>query len=1088
MINWKSLISKYGKQEAAHKFEEIALAYVKDVYPQYSWYPTKRTRDGNKDAQRKEVYFGIDDSYDVWEEAKFKSEKPLRRQDIDPTVLSGLLQGNVRLIIFVTNASLPDNLLDRAVLGARIRGIKVSCVLADQLESWLTLHPDVYEKYWGRRRKQVGAQEKIIWIHKASFSDIVSTDFRAFDVRTVMCVENIYLLTVSISSNIRATGKLQFTVDFPFIPVLHPNYDDPEHLNIENGLSTFALLLKAVSPFSGGVNLQFEIAGALYSRVTAEVEIVTGQPERITYSQQLQITSKIAGCIRAISTESTGNLISLFASSGMGKSFILKSLHQEFGLRRDMTIVSFESNPDSLTNYLLLCQIVLFLYYGNIFWLWREWTPAEREQKKTIAIQNNTRELFDDATLSQLFDGCFDAGVAKITIENLAKKKGKGNAPTQAKEALAGKLLLIDDFQYLNQLQADFLYTILAFLSGAHNNCVIVVAATKHRFSDEDAEKRFLSLTPNSFELNGLTPSDMAETLGAYFSLSPKSLIGIAPHILAPSPLLTCELLRALIAELGKAPNDTFQMVKAYSASKNQALILKNRFAGLNKQYYLLDIIYRFKKGIPSALLKNCGVFDERPVAADLALLSAHGLVCDRGQMIAPYHDYYVLSYLQLRQDEFYNDLTGRFLHYLLEHPNEAKMLDTDQILSMLISCGKQYQVFYEAKVKAKIRYYMGATQFGAALHYCAYYYKLVKEKEAKSLEREDFKYIFHYAYCLVHCGDRDLANELLTMIYKTADSTIPEKYSAGAELLSQRFWEANLDGTIEDSRYIQSGAAAMLKLPSLCKEDRAKLEHAYSTCFNRRMVILLLQDRYDDAQAVYAERLNLLSDEYGGDEFCSRSATLIMDYARGLSFLKPKTAEHLLSIALKFFQRQPRYHYRRILLCQVDLLVLRCVNEDASAFWSMDALVSDLRQGGFYSEYFKALLKRCACCLVYLSQQSKGLPVHKAEDPPGGAAYAKRAQEVIASAMLDCDLQPAERDAFLFNNLKAYFSICEGEKERAVSFLRQAEEYIQNGGESYRQIILHNIKNVATISRIAWGTSTTTFDPNTFFLDCRFW
>ena len=90
MNDWKYLIAKYGSAETPHKFEEIALSYVQDIYPQYTWYPTRKTRDGNKDAQRKEVYWGKDNSFDVWEEAKFKeSGRALRRQDIDPTFLSG---------------------------------------------------------------------------------------------------------------------------------------------------------------------------------------------------------------------------------------------------------------------------------------------------------------------------------------------------------------------------------------------------------------------------------------------------------------------------------------------------------------------------------------------------------------------------------------------------------------------------------------------------------------------------------------------------------------------------------------------------------------------------------------------------------------------------------------------------------------------------------------------------------------------------------------------------------------------------------------------------------------------------------------
>ena len=49
MINWKLLYDKFGRLNAAKKFEDLALDYVCDVYNEYTWKPTQRTRDGNRD-------------------------------------------------------------------------------------------------------------------------------------------------------------------------------------------------------------------------------------------------------------------------------------------------------------------------------------------------------------------------------------------------------------------------------------------------------------------------------------------------------------------------------------------------------------------------------------------------------------------------------------------------------------------------------------------------------------------------------------------------------------------------------------------------------------------------------------------------------------------------------------------------------------------------------------------------------------------------------------------------------------------------------------------------------------------------------
>lgn len=1088
MIDWKYLITKYGSTETPHKFEEIALAYVQDLYPQYTWYPTGKTRDGNKDAQRKEVYWGEDNSFDVWEEAKFKeSGRALRRQDIDPTILSGLIQGNVRLIVFVTNTRVPDELLDRAILGARIKGMKVSCVLADQLESWLILNPSIYAKYWDDHAIEHQATAEVVWVQNVSFFDMVSNDFRSFSARKVMLIGDIYLLTVSISSNIKANARLSTTDDFPFEIVKHPNYDDPDHLSLECGLSTFALILKAKCAFSGGVNLQFKINGRQYSRVTQEIEIVAGFPVKVVYAQQFQIINKIKSFIDMLPDGTAGSLITIYAGSGMGKSFMLKSIYETFCLKRDMTIVSFESDRNALTNYLLLCRIVLFLCYGNIFWDRSSWSHKELDRQKTLAIQKNTRDLFDDASLGSLFDGCFDAGIAKNVVEQLTKRRRKTHSLIHTRAALAGKILLLDDFQYLNKLQAEFVYRVIEDLDLYQSDCVMIISATKERFSDRQAETRFMKLSPNAFELNGLTHNDMAETLGVYFQLSPMALRRAAIKILSPSPLLTCELLRTLREEVGESSDNIFHIICAYSASKGQTQILKNRFAGLQNQYYLLDILYRFKKGISKKILINFRGFGNRPVQADLTLLFAKNLIIFQDGLIFPYHDYYIRSYTQLRKTRYFNALTGQFLSYLLNIPDYAELFDPDHILSMLIECGKKYLQMYEKKIKELIHHYMQATQFGAALHYCSCYYRIVEGRTPDTYTREEFYYLFSYAYCLVHCGDQVLANQLLEMIYTFANEDVPEKYSAGAELLNQHFWALKPAGMIESSLLIQSGAAHMLQSKHRSGYDMSRVEQAYDVCFNRRMVTYLLLDQWENGRITYAQRLKILSEKFQGDDFRSNSATLIMDYARGISFSAPKRAQHLFKTALDFFSCRAENHYRRILLCKMDYLVSRCVNGDVEAFWDMEPLIGDLLQGGFSSEYFKAVLKRCACRAVFLSQETSNSTL-EVSPLPAGILRRDDDMEEISNALLESGLQPNERDSFLLYNLTAYFLIRDGKSEKAAKYLQKVDFYVRQAGNSYRKIVRHNLRHIDKISRIIWCTKDTPFASDTFLLDCRFW
>ncbi|MFR1599539.1 MAG: hypothetical protein ACLSUR_17195, partial [Coprobacillus cateniformis] len=153
-INWEILIKKFGLNEATTKFEQLSLYYVQDTYREYNWILTQETHDNNRDIHLKE-YEDYEkkksedkpDFSDKWAEAKYKKNSvSLRKKDLDPTILSGLIDGEVELIIFITNGNIPTSLLYRNMIGADIKNIKISYVIGRQLEDWLYLNPQIYFK------------------------------------------------------------------------------------------------------------------------------------------------------------------------------------------------------------------------------------------------------------------------------------------------------------------------------------------------------------------------------------------------------------------------------------------------------------------------------------------------------------------------------------------------------------------------------------------------------------------------------------------------------------------------------------------------------------------------------------------------------------------------------------------------------------------------------------------------------------------------------------------------------------------------------------------------------------------------------
>ena len=141
IIKWNKLydICEGNNKLSGTKFEEIVLIYLKEYYPQYSWESTKSSWDNNRDF----VSLVLEN---IWAEAKYKKDcSALKKQDIDPTMMSGLLDGNVEIIFFITNGYLPPTIMERIKQASNMCFFNIICITRVQLEYWLILRPDIYK-------------------------------------------------------------------------------------------------------------------------------------------------------------------------------------------------------------------------------------------------------------------------------------------------------------------------------------------------------------------------------------------------------------------------------------------------------------------------------------------------------------------------------------------------------------------------------------------------------------------------------------------------------------------------------------------------------------------------------------------------------------------------------------------------------------------------------------------------------------------------------------------------------------------------------------------------------------------------------
>ena len=134
-------------------FEELAVEFVNDRFPMLDWQPTKRTRDGNKDAVAIIVGYHnpICNEAQWWMEAKYSTTcETITRYRLDATIVSSILHGNVNRVIFVTNIqiSAKTKMDIRKALLSSMNCRDVEYYTRFSLEEWLIQHPNICKKYF----------------------------------------------------------------------------------------------------------------------------------------------------------------------------------------------------------------------------------------------------------------------------------------------------------------------------------------------------------------------------------------------------------------------------------------------------------------------------------------------------------------------------------------------------------------------------------------------------------------------------------------------------------------------------------------------------------------------------------------------------------------------------------------------------------------------------------------------------------------------------------------------------------------------------------------------------------------------------
>ena len=1076
MIEWEKLVDKYGKQLISSRFEQLALEYVKDVYSEYTWIPTPTVGDGNKDA-----YLGEGVDFDIWEEAKFKG-KPynIRRQDLDTTILSGILQGNVRMIIFVSNALVPEHLYSRADITASMKGIEVTYALKPQLESWICCHTDIFKNIFKedviiKPKKFNAFLLKNIVIYN-TFAD----EFNSLSNSSELIVGEKYILSIIVEASKNSLARIETNDSFPFKIIEDGNFNNADEIMIKKGINTIKFLVLANKEHFNKVNLKVIIEGQPYFLATKELRIYNRNNLPIVYSEQLAVINKIKSLIQGYSNIPATFIISLFAKSGMGKSYILNSIYLDFLFKRDVVSIDFEISKLNDINYKKLCKVLLYLNFGNIFLYLN---LHSKEEKEYLLKNIQLREKSNDLTVNdfkQLLEGCYDDTIATSIINSLVKKcRRNKKLLISPKDGRINKLLLLDDIQYLNAIQYELIEIICSQIEMTQKNITVVLSGTEGKFETIDKENSFKSLSINRFSINGLNRFDKIQSINNIFLELDNKEIDIIDTILPDSPLLAYEVVYNLIS--GYDGQGLLSFIANYQSGISGSAIFQNKYKKLDKKsLQLLDIIFIFKLGVRYDLLEQYYDSYQVEIRYFVEQLEKIRIISRKDNIIKPYHDYCISSYKKYRKNKMYSNNTAKFLEFVMKYEYDV---DKNLVLSNIIKCGKSYYNKYKKTINEIILNSIHNTNFGTALYYCEYYYNILTERDASSYTKDELYYLYLYSDCLVHCGKSSKAEELFEWLCNLSQFGTIEYTEAGVSLLNQRFWHLNLNEIIGNSIILQNSVEKLLS-KQLNHSDFLRMKKAWEGCVNRRMVTHLLLDQYDEGWETYKFALKEFSKRtHSLSDFFAESATIIMDYARGLAYKNVQMTYSLIHVSKKYFSHSMEQQYRRAVLCEIDCLLFEnIIGKDFNEKDFNENLIK-LKRENFISEYFKASLKYYACKLVEESRLIK-----RSHGYSFRTSLFKRAYNDIHKIMIDMNFNPEYREKYLYNSIIAYIYIHNNEQQKALKCLNEAKSFIEPAGNSHLDSINHNLTNIEQIKCIEWNYEGQTLDNNCYYLDSRFW
>ena len=186
--------------------------------------------------------------------------QPLKRQDIDSTFVSGLINGKLRVIVFITNTTIPHTITDRVNQFSFHYNVAVIFISKTQLEYWLYNHEDIYKEFF---KRQLSSADKetipAVSIEFVSFLNQKNEDLRMPFQTIDLEYGNFYQLNIMFQSVVNEIVEITLPPDSPIQFSEAPTYSNPKKCSITPGIHNIKFLIKVTVNFNGNITMNVNL-------------------------------------------------------------------------------------------------------------------------------------------------------------------------------------------------------------------------------------------------------------------------------------------------------------------------------------------------------------------------------------------------------------------------------------------------------------------------------------------------------------------------------------------------------------------------------------------------------------------------------------------------------------------------------------------------------------------------------------------------------------------------------------------------------------------------------------------------------------